>query len=587
MAVTPTRPRARLSKTVALATRSATLGDVWDRLADTYGTRTALTLEEPIALEGAPVDRLSYVDLARLVALLAGALADVGVRPGDRVAVCTANRIDYALTCFAAVRAGAVAVPLHHHLTPAEVEAFLTRSRAAFLVADPATAVARRGVVTLTTGAEGLLLRALADASPLPARKVAARDAALILFTSGTTGAPKGATITSRSLLAVARLAALVPDARDEQGACGLPLAHVMGMSTLLCVLLAGAPVHWISKFDAPAVLARLQALRATFFVGVPAMYALLAEEGPERFDLSKVKLWASGADAMPPQLVDRFRPLGCALRSPRGRRLLTAAFAEIYGMVELSGPAIVKLTPPEPFDDGPVSAPVARAIERVRRAIAARAPKLAGARARARAAVLGRAEGAASGALGIPIPPYRARVVDDEGRPVKAGVVGELELKGPGVTTGYDGDAAATARAKAGGWLRTGDLAWKNRAGLIAFATRKKDVIKHGGYSVFPAEVEAQLGEHPQVAEVVVFGVPHATKGAVPAAAVVLKKGARVDEAALLAWARDHIAPFKAPRLLALVASSDVPRNANRKVLKDELRDRLLAQGALVGGAR
>ncbi|MBI1944084.1 MAG: AMP-binding protein [Deltaproteobacteria bacterium] len=579
--------RARIRKTVALATRSATLANVWDRLADAYGTRVALTLEEPCALEGAPVTTLSYVDLARLVALLAGALADAGVEPGDRVAVCTGNRIDYALTCFAAVRAGAVAVPLHHHLKPAEVEAFLTRSRAGFLVADPATAVERRGVVTLGTGADGALTRALADASPLPAMPVAEREPALILFTSGTTGSPKGATITSRSLLAVARLAALVPDARDERGVCGLPLAHVMGMSTLLCVLLAGAPLHWISKFDATTVLGRIQELRASFFVGVPAMYALLDEEGPERFDLSSIKLWASGADVMPPALVARFRPRGCALRSLRGRHLLTAAFAEIYGMVELSGPAIVKLTPPGPFEDGPVSAPVRRAANEVRAAIAKRAPKLASVRTRARAAVLGRAEGASSGALGIPIPPYRARVVDDQGRAVQAGVVGELELKGPGVTAGYDGDAAATARATDDGWLRTGDLAWKNRAGLIAFATRKKDVIKHGGYSVFPAEVEAQLGEHPLVAEVVVFGVPHPKKGAVPAAAVVVKKGARVSEAELLAWAREHIAPYKAPRSLAFVASDDVPRNANRKVLKDELRDRLVAAGALVAAER
>lgn len=576
-------PRARVTKTVALATRRTTLADVWDRLAAAYGTRTALTLEEPCVLEGAPLATLSYVDLTRLIALVAGALADAGVGPGERVAVCTGNRVDYAIAAFAAVRAGAVAVPLHHHLKPAEVEAFLVRSRAGFLVADPATAVACPGVVILDTGRDGTLTRALADASPLPALPVDPDEPALILYTSGTTGSPKGATITSLSLLSVARLAALVPDARDEQGVCGLPLAHVMGLSTLLCALLAGAPLHWISKFDAATVLARIVERRASFFVGVPAMYALLAEERPERFDLSSIKLWASGADAMPPALVERFRPLGCALHSPRGRRLLTAAFAEVYGMVELSGPAIVKLTPPTPRSDGPLSAPARRAAREVRAALGRRLPALATTRARARAAVLGRAEGATSGALGIPIPPYRARVVDEQGRPVAVGVVGELELRGPGVTAGYDGDADATARATAGGWLRTGDLAWKNRAGLIAFATRMKDVIKHGGYSVFPAEVEAQLGAHPQVAEAVVFGVPHKSKGAVPAAAVVLKKGARVDEAALLAWAREHIAPFKAPRLLAIVTSADVPRNANRKVLKEELRSRLLASGALV----
>lgn len=557
----------------------ASLGDLCDVLAEAYGARVALTLEEP-RHDG--VRSLSYQDLADLVAGLAGGLVTAGVRRGDRVAVCTANRVDYALTCFAAVRLGAVAVPLHHHLKPVEVVAAAGRARARFLVADASTRPpsAPKGLVVL----DALAL----DDEPVPAvsPRVKPDDDAIILFTSGTSGAPKGATLSSRALLAVARLAALVPDARAQRGVCALPLAHVMGLSTLLCSLMAGAPLHWISRFDAEQVLQRLQEQQATFFVGVPAMYAMLAEAGPERHDLSSVRLFASGADAMPPALVERFRKLGCAVRAPAtGRPLLTAAFAEIYGMVELSGPAILKLTPPLPFDDGPVSGPLRRVLTRTHDRLW---PTL-GARgeqrlARLRGAVRGEAAAeAAHAALGIPIPPYRARIVDDHGRVVRAGVVGELELAGPGVSKGYDGDAEATRRSTQDGWLRTGDLAWKNRLGLIAFATRKKDVIKHGGFSVFPAEVEAQLCEHPAVAEAIVFGVPHQTKGAVPAAAVVLKaQGPGATELELLRWAREHIAPFKAPRSLALVARDAVPRNANRKVLKDELRQQLLHSGAL-----
>jgi acyl-CoA synthetase (AMP-forming)/AMP-acid ligase II len=271
-------------------------------------------------------------------------------------------------------------------------------------------------------------------------------------------------------------------------------------------------------------------------------MYAMLAAARPERRDLSSLKLFASGADAMPPALVERFVKLGCSARGRRGAPLLTAAFAEVYGMVELSGPAIVKLTP-------------ARPVEGLRSA-----------------RLLARLRGTGGdGPKGIPIPPYRARVVDAEGNEVEAGEVGELQLRGPGVMKGYDAGQGLDAE----GWLHTGDLARRSRLGLIQFVTRKKDVVKHGGFSVFPAEVEAQLCEHPLVAEAIVFGVPHPTKGAVPVA-VVVPKG-RVSEDELQAWAKEHLASYKSPRAVVVVQASEVPRNANRKVLKDELRERVL----------
>jgi acyl-CoA synthetase (AMP-forming)/AMP-acid ligase II len=552
---------ARPSQTILLALGRATLGTIWQRLADTYGDRTAFTLEEPARLGGRSTRHLTYEDIATRVERIASGLTLAGARRGGRVAVCTSNRLDYALITFAAVRAGCVAIPLHHHLKRPEVASLVKRSRADMLVCDEGVALETKGVQTLVVGAS--LEQAIASAATTePHSRVTSKDPAVILFTSGTTGAPKGATLTSRSLLAVARLAAVAPKPmQSELGLCGLPLAHVMGMSTLLCTAMAGAPLHWISKFDAKVVLERLEHLHATFFIGVPAMYAMLAEQRPERRDLSSVRLFASGADAMPPPLVERFRKLGCAQKGLNDEPLFTAAFAEIYGMVELSGPAIVKVTLPQPVE-GTRSGRVTKALGRLRDRL--------------------RGTTEESPSVGIPIPPYRARVVDANGKSMKAGDVGELVLKGPGVTKGYDADAEATAKTTRDGWLFTGDLARRNRLGLIAFVTRKKDVIKHGGFSVFPAEVEAQLLEHPAIAEAIVFGIPHATKGALPAAAIVLKHGAHASEQQLLDWSREHIAPFKAPRALALVASSDVPRNANKKVLKDELRSAVLPK--LVG---
>lgn len=566
--------RLGLVKAVRLARSKATLADLPDRLAEMYGSRVALTLEEPLALHVLTTRELTYQDLLEVVSRLAGGLRAVGVRPGVRVALCGPNRIDYGLALFAIARAGGVAVPLHHHSKRAEVETLAVRSGARFLLADPTLEAKPKGVKLLTLGKGGSLDREAAKAAPLPPETVGEDDDVAILFTSGTTGAPKGATLTSKSLLAVARLAALYPEAAEEHGVCALPQAHIMGLATLFCSLIAGARLHWISKFVPDRVLACIAERRATFFVGVPAMYAMMVEAGAEKVDLSSVKLWCSGADAMPPPLVEVFREKGCALTTPLGQRLLTAAFAEIYGMVELSGPAILKFHPALPRGRGRITVPIRNALARVGERIA----RLPGAsRLSQRAGALASGGDSSRGSFGIPIPPYRVKIVSEDGKPMKAGAVGELVISGPGVTKGYDGDPDATKRTTRDGWLFTGDLAKKNRLGLISFVTRKKDVVKHGGFSVYPAEVEAQMAAHPAIAEAVVFGAPHETKGAVPVAVVVLAKKAAAKEAELLAWCRENIAPYKAPRALVIVGADEIPRNANRKVVKDALKEVML----------
>jgi acyl-coenzyme A synthetase/AMP-(fatty) acid ligase len=204
------------------------------------------------------------------------------------------------------------------------------------------------------------------------------------------------------------------------------------------------------------------------------------------------------------------------------------ATFFEGYGMVEIGGGAAAKISPPG-LDIG-----------------------------------LGES-------VGFPLPGYKFRVVDDEGEDVRAGQVGELLVKGPGVTRGYWGDAEATAATFTDdGWLRTGDLARKGALGMVLFAGRKKDVIKHGGYSVYALEIEQMLEEHPDVLEAAVVGLPDERKGEVPAAVVRLVAGTSLDEDALRAWAADKLADYKVPQ--RYVAVDDLPRTGTRKVQKREL---------------
>ena len=252
-------------------------------------------------------------------------------------------------------------------------------------------------------------------------------------------------------------------------------------------------------------------------------------EAGAETRDLSSVRLWASGADAMPHTLARRFQKLGATARVPLlGRPVGEAAFVDGYGMVELGGGAAVKVLPPGlPLPLG--------------------------------------------GLVGLPLPGYRMRVVDDGGHDVPRGDVGELAVRGPGLMRGYHGHEDDTRRTLSeDGWLRTGDLARRRRLGLVEFAGRKKDVIKHGGYSVFAAEVESVLEEHPAVAECAVVGLPDPRKGEVPAAAVRCRVGASVSETDLLAWAAARLAEYKRPRRVVFVDA--LPRNATDKVRKAEV---------------
>jgi acyl-CoA synthetase (AMP-forming)/AMP-acid ligase II len=297
-----------------------------------------------------------------------------------------------------------------------------------------------------------------------------------------------------------------------------LPIAHIYGFTALLGLAAAGVPVYYFSRFRPVEVLDAIEQRRATMFMGVPAMYRLLAEAGADERDLKSIRLWGSGADAMPEDLAQRFRRMGASATLPMLGSVGAALFLEGYGMVELGGGVAMKV-----------------------------------------------------GSNLVAFPGYHFRVVDDDGREVAVGQVGELWVKGPGILRGYYRDAKATADAlTSDGWVRTGDLARRGLANTVRFSGRKKDVIKHGGYSVYALEVEAALTEHPDVLEAAVIGLLDSRKGEVPVAAVRVRNGADVKPAEIVSWAAEHLSDYKAPRQVVIV--DELPRTGTTKVQKSSL---------------
>ncbi len=309
-----------------------------------------------------------------------------------------------------------------------------------------------------------------------------------------------------------------------------LPLTHVMGLATLLGALCAGVKFIHLERFDAALVLARIAAEQPNVFVGVPTMYADLEAAGAADADLSSIELWVSAADAMPPDRARRFQQYG-ALARPKGRKLGTAGFADVYGMVELGGPAAVRFYPPAP-------------------------------------------RGRELPAVGFVLPGFSARVVGPDGRRLRMGMAGELQLSGAGVFAGYQGGDGGSE----GGWFATGDLARLGPVGTFAFVGRSVDRLKVGGFSVFPAEVEAELRGHPAVAELAIAGVPDARLGERLVAVVVPRPG--FDPGEFLRWAEERVAPYRRPREVVEVTALPAGKNGklDRRAATRMARERLAA---------
>jgi long-chain acyl-CoA synthetase len=492
-----------------LLDRKLTLGRVMERLAAVHGDRQLA--------EEAAGERWTYRSASHQVDRWAGAIA-ARIRPGDRVVIALpANAYATFLLAVAAARAGAIAVPVNPQMTAAEVDHVVADSKARLVVRDPAGDLA---------GDDEPLARAV-DAEPT--------DVAAIFYSSGTTGTPKGARLTHRAVVSQARAGAAWPSRlRRDEAVSALPVAHVMGFAVVLGLAMAGIPLYFLPRFRPDGVLDAIEGRRATMFVGVPAMYRLLLEAGAEERDLRSVRVWASGADVMPPELARRFQRLGASVTLPVvGASLGGALFVDGYGMVETGGGVAAKVMPP---------------------------------------GIAGRIIATRADVLGVPLPGHRFKVVGDDGSQVAVGQVGELLVKGPTLLQGYHGDAAATRDVLTDdGWLRTGDLVRRGPFGLVAFAGRGKDVVKAGGFSVYALEVQRAIEQHEAVAEAAVVGVPDERMGERVVAAVRLVPAGAASEDELVAWCGERLASYKVPAEVRIV--DDLPRTGTGKVRRDGVR--------------
>jgi acyl-CoA synthetase (AMP-forming)/AMP-acid ligase II len=309
-----------------------------------------------------------------------------------------------------------------------------------------------------------------------------------------------------------------------------LPWSHIMAVSIALYGLMAGIRGCFLDRFDIAGALDTIERYGVTTFVGVPEMFARLVNANPEPARLRSVRAWLSASDHLPARVRQQLRKFGALFRLPGGLRI-PPLLLNGYGMVEVGGLAMMGVE--LPFLPG-------------------------------------------SGDLCFPMPPFHIRVAGENGRPVRAGATGECQIRRRGLAPHYWKDEGDTQGLLTGdGWLRTGDLAKRNRIGLIRLVGRMKDVIKSGGYSVYVRELEEAVLTHPAVARAVAFGLPHKDKGEIPVAAVELRDGSLAGESELLDWCRKNLAAYKAPRRIWILDPGGLPQNHTGKMLRRVLRER------------
>jgi long-chain acyl-CoA synthetase len=465
---------------------------------------------------------LTYADLDRASGRLAGWLRDNGIRPGDRVGIMLPNVPDFAVVYYGALRAGAAVVPMNVLLKQREVAFHLGDSGAALLFAwsafaDAAAAgAAEAGARCVLLGPEDLDALT-ADLTPLaePAER-RPEDTAVILYTSGTTGRPKGAELTHANLTRNVDVARRLFGFDADSVVLGaLPLFHAFGQTCgLNAAVASGATLTLLPRFEPGRTLEAMARDGVTVLEGVPTMYAaLLHHPDRGRHDLSALRLCVSGGAALPAEVLRGFEAVfGCTV-------------VEGYGLSETSPLASFNRT------------------DRERKA----------------------------GSIGTAVEGVEMKLVGEDGRDVPAGEVGEIVIRGHNVMKGYWRRPDATAEAiSADGWFRTGDLARRDEDGDFFIVDRRKDMVIRGGYNVYPREVEEVLYQHPAVRECAVVGVPHAELGEEVGAAVVLKPGAAAGADELREFVRGQIAAYKYPRHVWFV--DELPKTATGKIVKREI---------------
>jgi acyl-CoA synthetase (AMP-forming)/AMP-acid ligase II len=490
--------------------------------------------------------RLTYADLQDHAAAFGGALVASGVEAGDRVAIWAPNSSEWIVALLGLFQAGAVLVPVNTRFKATEAGDILRRSRAGVLVTvtdflgtdyvamlreaevelpDLDTVVVVRGPARDGTVSWAELLdRASEDDLAEVARRRAAvgpDDVADILFTSGTTGTPKGVVQThARTLRVASDWVAMTGLTAGDRYLMVNPYFHMFGLKAgILACVVAGATMLPEPVFEVDRVLTRVAEERVTVLPGAPTLYqSILDHPDRDRHDLSSLRVAVTGAADIPVELIRRVVD---ELPFPT---IITG-----YGLTE-GGTASATA----PDDD----------VETI------------------------------ATTVGRPRPGFELRIVDADGRDVAPGEHGEILLRGGSIMSHYLDDPEATAAARSDdGWLRTGDLGVVDPSGCLRIVGRIKDMFIVGGFNAYPAEIENLLLRHPDVQQVAVIGIPDERLGEVGMAFVVARPGASVAEAELVAWSRDEMANYKVPRVVEVI--DELPLNATGKVMKEELRER------------
>jgi long-chain acyl-CoA synthetase len=492
------------------------LGSILQAAASARPDHPAIRLNEQV---------LCYREIDRAARGVAASLHARGIAPGDKVALMIPNVPEFTIGYFGILYAGCTVVPLNVLLTAPEVSYHLEDSDACLLLAhplfgDPARAGAgAAGVPVVWAGGEGDgTVAAMSAADPVGRlHPTLASDTAVVLYTSGTTGKPKGAELTHSNLLLNCAVVVpkMLPLAPDEVMLATLPLFHSFGQTCIQNTsIAAGTTFTLMPRFDPKDAFDIIQRERVTFFAGVPTMYfALLNCEGADSYDVSSLRICLAGGAAMP---VDVMK-----------------AFEAKYPVKILEGYGLSETSPVASFN----------VLDRPR----------------------------VPGSIGYPVWGVELAILDDDDRLAPDGERGEICIRGHNIMKGYLKRPEATEEALRGGWFHSGDIGVRDPSGYYTIVDRKKDMILRGGFNVYPREIEEVLYSHTAIVEAAVIGVPHESHGEEVKAVVVVGPGRELSAEEVTAYCKERLAAYKYPRIVEF--ADELPKGPTGKILKRELR--------------
>ncbi|MGM0498617.1 MAG: long-chain-fatty-acid--CoA ligase [Bacillota bacterium] len=496
------------------------LGDIISKTANEKKEKTAAVLNDR---------KITFSQLEKESNQLAHGLIDLGINPSDTVSIMLSNSIEFLISYVGVIKSGATMVPLNISFKVPAVEYILNNSEAKIIITSKKFLPLIQKCdldylenIILVDGEKSdeylLLSEFKSKKTNLPKlENIDQEFTAACLYTSGTTGQPKGAMLTHHNLIFDTQksIEHLKVDDSDRY-ICVLPMFHAFAETVcMLMPLFLGAEIIIIDKFLPETVLKTIQEKNVTFFAGVPTMYsALLNVKNKDEYDLSHLNLCISGGAAMPQQTMEDFE------------KTFNVKILEGNGPTETSPVAYVN-----PVDG-----------ERK------------------------------SGSVGLPIPETEVKIVDEDDNELPVGEIGEITVKGDHVMKGYYKMPDATEKALRGGWLHTGDLGKMDEDGYVYIVDRKKDMINVGGMNVYPREIEEQLYKHPKIREAAVVATKDELRGEIPKAIIVLRDGESATEREIQKYCMQYFANYKVPKLVDFL--DELPKNATGKIDKKSLSD-------------